>query len=38
MINKTIQRETLKFDKKIFLQIFKNFRSFAFKHEIIKNV
>ena len=33
-----MRRKMLKFDKKNFLQTFKNFWNFVFKHEIIKNV
>ena len=35
VINKTMRRETLKFDKEDFLQAFKSFRSLVFKHETI---
>ena len=37
VINKTMRRKTLKFDKENFLQVFKSFRSLAFKHETIKS-
>ena len=37
MINKIMQRETLKFNKENFLQAFKSFQNLVFKHEIIKS-